>query len=141
MDQSEYKTFMDVLQFFSEKYFQMKYCSVSASCHSHIGYNSRLKLAHDMHKIYDRNKKCFSLLFLLGKQDHSYLVDLPYGGLVILGSDGSLNGPVPALLTAATWNSYSLPSIRSFTFSVVSDTGSLFTFVHLVEVFSLRSRM
>ena len=67
------------------------------------------------------------------------LADSPYGGLVILGSDGSLNGPVPALLTAATRNSYSLPSIRSLTVKVVSETVSLFAFVHLVDEVSFFS--
>ena len=58
---------------------------------------------------------------------------------MILGSDGSLNGPVPALLIAATWNSYSLLSIKSLTVSVVSETESLTAFVHLVEEVSFFS--
>ena len=60
---------------------------------------------------------------------------------MIRGSDGSLNGPVPALLTAATRNSYSLPSIRSLTVNVVSVTKSLTAFVHLVEDVSFFSMM
>ena len=60
---------------------------------------------------------------------------------MILGSEGALNGPVPALLMAATRNSYSLPSIRSFTVNVVSLTESLTAFVHLLEEVSFFSMM
>ena len=58
---------------------------------------------------------------------------------MILGSEGSLKGPVPALLIAATRNSYFLPSIRSLMVKVVSDTVSRLALAHLVEEVSFFS--
>ena len=65
----------------------------------------------------------------------------PYSGLHIVGSEGSLNGPVPILLLAATRNSYVFPSNKSVTVKSVCVTICLVALVHLPVSSSLFSIM
>ena len=69
------------------------------------------------------------------------MLNLPYGGLAMVESDGGPAGPGPALFSAVTRNSYSVPSIRSVTLKVVSVMVSLVTRTQRVANFSLLSRM
>ena len=72
---------------------------------------------------------------------HKYESYLPYGCLATKLQDGRLGLPVPALLTAHTLNSYSLPSCNPLTASDVFSGPVSPIGLNLVPNLSLRSMM